>query len=221
MSLRQILAASAVTAATLLGASAQAATLLNDTSAPVQRADDTSFNTTFDSLGAGLANLAFTINGFGSLDGRNYYEDDFTLALNGSAIFSGTFNLGGGGSDAVFLADPGATVNNVSGNGTAITWTGGRVNVATPLTLAAGANTLTFGYHSLEAGHAGAQALGDETWGASNIVVTQTADSGSQSGSDAVDVAGVPEPASWALMLMGFGGMGALLRRRRPRAVAA
>jgi hypothetical protein len=34
-------------------------------------------------------------------------------------------------------------------------------------------------------------------------------------------VAGVPEPASWALMLVGFGGMGALLRRRRPRAVAA
>jgi hypothetical protein len=26
---------------------------------------------------------------------------------------------------------------------------------------------------------------------------------------------GVPEPATWALMLMGFGGLGALLRRRR------
>jgi hypothetical protein len=25
---------------------------------------------------------------------------------------------------------------------------------------------------------------------------------------------GVPEPATWALMLMGFGGLGALLRRR-------
>ncbi|MBU1378341.1 MAG: PEPxxWA-CTERM sorting domain-containing protein [Alphaproteobacteria bacterium] len=33
-------------------------------------------------------------------------------------------------------------------------------------------------------------------------------------------VAGVPEPASWALMIMGFGGMGVTLRSRR-RALAA
>ncbi len=33
---------------------------------------------------------------------------------------------------------------------------------------------------------------------------------------------GVPEPASWALMLMGFGGLGAVLRRRRaPMAITA
>jgi hypothetical protein len=29
------------------------------------------------------------------------------------------------------------------------------------------------------------------------------------------EVAGVPEPAAWALMIMGFGGIGATLRRRR------
>ena len=28
-------------------------------------------------------------------------------------------------------------------------------------------------------------------------------------------IAGVPEPASWALMLVGFGGLGAALRRSR------
>ena len=34
--------------------------------------------------------------------------------------------------------------------------------------------------------------------------------------------AGVPEPASWALMLTGFGGLGAMLRaRRRPAAATA
>jgi hypothetical protein len=32
---------------------------------------------------------------------------------------------------------------------------------------------------------------------------------------------GVPEPATWAMMLMGFGGLGALLRRRRASAIAA
>ena len=32
---------------------------------------------------------------------------------------------------------------------------------------------------------------------------------------------GVPEPASWAMMLIGFGGLGALLRRRRTAFAAA
>jgi hypothetical protein len=32
---------------------------------------------------------------------------------------------------------------------------------------------------------------------------------------------GVPEPTTWALMLLGFGGMGAMLRRRRATASAA
>jgi hypothetical protein len=36
-----------------------------------------------------------------------------------------------------------------------------------------------------------------------------------------VPVRGVPEPASWALMLVGFGGLGAVLRRRREAALAA
>lgn len=34
-------------------------------------------------------------------------------------------------------------------------------------------------------------------------------------------VGGVPEPATWALMIGGFGGMGAMLRRRRTAALAA
>lgn len=31
----------------------------------------------------------------------------------------------------------------------------------------------------------------------------------------------VPEPATWAMLLMGFGGLGAMIRRRRARAAAA
>jgi hypothetical protein len=42
----------------------------------------------------------------------------------------------------------------------------------------------------------------------------------SQGGFDR-DSLGVPEPASWALMILGFGAVGALLRQRRGRAVAA
>ncbi len=190
---------SAIAALVLLAAGgSQAATLLSDTSTPFARGDDTSFSEAFTSQSAGLANLSFAINGFGSLDGDNFYEDDFTLSLNGAAIFSGTFNLGGGGNDVVFLADPSATVNDISGNGSAVTWTGGQVNISTPLMLVAGSNTLSFGYNSLTTGHAGPQSLSDEGWDASNIAVTQ------QAGLDPVGV--VPEPASWALMMTGFRG---------------
>ena len=46
----------------------------------------------------------------------------------------------------------------------------------------------------------------DGAWQAAPLVVTFTDDRGG---------GGVPEPASWALMLIGFGGLGAMLRRRR------
>jgi len=44
--------------------------------------------------------------------------------------------------------------------------------------------------------------------------------SGNDFGVDNISLASVPEPSAWALMILGFGGMGALLRRQR-RAVAA
>ena len=51
---------------------------------------------TFDSAAATTTDLSFTIDGYLSLDGQNFYEDDFGLSLNGSPLFAGTFNLGGG-----------------------------------------------------------------------------------------------------------------------------
>ena len=44
---------------------------------------------------------------------------------------------------------------------------------------------------------------------------------GNDFGIDNISVAAVPEPASWLMMIMGFGGLGAVLRSNRRRAIAA
>lgn len=36
-----------------------------------------------------------------------------------------------------------------------------------------------------------------------------------------IDVPGIPEPATWAMMIMGFGAMGTIIRRRRAQATVA
>ena len=202
MRLQTKLLASAVAIATLAAAaSAQASVLFSYPGATGEFATDSSASAIFNATaGAGLA--SFIIDGYASLDGQNFYEDDFTLTLNGVDILKGTFNLGGGGNDVVFFAPAGASVVNDSGNLTNVTWAGGQVMVSAPLDLQDGVNTLTFSYTSLTDGHAGFQGTGDEGWGLENIQVTGGA-------------GGVPEPATWGLMIMGFGAMGAALRRQR------
>lgn len=54
-----------------------------------------------------------------------------------------------------------------------------------------------------------------------NLVFTENGPSNQQGNLlDNVSLIAVPEPATWAMMLMGFGGLGALLRNRRKLAVA-
>ena len=200
MTLRLKLAAAIVAIAALGAASAHAAVYYDAPAAIPEQADNTDYSVTFDAP-AGVADLSFVLNGYASLDGANWYEDDFTLKLNGAEIFKGTFNLGGGGSDVVFLNLFNLNFANVSGNGTNVTWAGGQVNFSGPITLAAGSNTLTFAYAALPYNggqNAGWQDMGDESWGVEQI-----------------RVASVPEPASWALMILGFASLGAMLRRAR------
>ena len=205
MRLRMTLAATVAAIATLAAAGAQAGTLYSFAGPTGELPTDVSITKSFSGA-AGAAQVAFTLDGYASLDGQNFYEDDFTLSLNSSPILSGTFNLGGGGANVVFFAPVGASVNNISGNGMAVTFAGGKVLISTPLNLLAGLNSLTFNYTALPRyAHAGFQGTGDEGWGLRDIVVTQAS-------------GGVPEPASWALMLTGFGALGAVLRRNRRQA---
>jgi hypothetical protein len=55
--------------------------------------------------------------------------------------------------------------------------------------------------------------------GAKYIIAGQSSEGGSAN-SATLGVSGVPEPAAWAMMLTGFAGLGAALRRRRALAFA-
>ncbi len=162
--------------------------------------------------------LHFNVNvlGYLTLDGQNTYEDDFSVVLNDittntkTQVFLGTFNLGGGGNNVVYSPSSGVTFSGPATDGS-ISRTGGNVVIDAATT--APLNTtdkysLTFGYTSLSGdGYAGFQTLGDEGWGIKSYSIAGTNN--------------VPEPATWLLMLAGFGGMGAALRMRRRSVTAA
>jgi len=206
MKMKTVLAGAVCSIVSLAAMSAQATTLYSLAGPTPDMATDSSISATFGAA-AGPGNASFIIDGFASLDGQNYYEDDFTLSLNGAPILVGTFNLGGGGDNVVSFNPNGGSASNISGNGTNVTFAGGQITVDEPLTLLSGTNTLTFNYTSLGGpDHAGFQGLGDEGWGLEQVAVTGTP--------------GVPEPATWAMMLVGFGGLGAAMRSRRGQSAA-
>jgi hypothetical protein len=188
--------------ASLLASSAHASVVYAGPSPAM--ATDQSFSLNFNS-GAPTTVLSFILDGYLSLDGQNFYEDDFSLKLNTKLIFLGTFNLGGGsnsGSQAnVYSNSFGATLSNPTNNGTAISFAGGKeVFNFTDLPVNIGSNILTFAYTSLsDADHAGFQGLGDEGWGVEQVAIS----------------AAVPEPTTWAMMILGFAGIGFMAYRRR------
>lgn len=144
---------------------------------------------------AGQGFLTFDLNGFRSLDGNNAWSDRFTLSHNGVDILSGTYDLGGGGGHLTFFSPAGSVIDAQSFG----LWNGGLAQFSVPLWLTEGLNSLLLRYEG------GAQGLGDEGWGVSNLRVTGP-------------TGAVPEPATWAMLIAGFGLIGASLRRRRSMA---
>ena len=184
---------------------ASANTIIADGSYPGDHASPGAFGVTIFDVPAILpATLSFDLVGFNTLDGFGYYQDIFTLTVNGADLFSGAFNMGGGGVSAV-TSMPGGTTWSTITNGCSgacdnvITRKGGTTHVTLPISLLAGDNLIKFAYASTSGtGFAGPQGIGDEGWGISHFVISS-----------------VPEPETYAMLLAGLGIVGAITRRRR------
>lgn len=195
------LAAAAVIAVSTaaIATSASATTVIDNwTNVPNQPVTLTfSDNKISDPTGAGIY-----VNGADASDGTSYHEWDgtnFTDTFN-FALPSGTvgFNL----SSVSFVALSGLNFTSVTFNGVALTLT------QVPNTFVWNAFTTS----PLPVVSGGPQVL---------VVKGNGGVNASWSGTGAFAPAVVPEPGTWALMIMGFGGAGAVLRSRRRVAVAA
>lgn len=150
---------------------------------------------------SGTGVLEFDLLLFRSMDGVNAFTDEFNLTINGSNRYKAAFGtIGGGGVDTVFFNPDGATFTRTDVSGAHSIR-----HVTISFAAVAGANTFAFSYPGL-------QSFQDEAWGLDNV--SFTARVGPPVGP------GVPEPASWALMIAGFGAVGAAMRRQRRAAFA-
>jgi len=160
--LRSLCALSLVAA--LFGA--QAATLYTLPSATGALNSPDSVTASF-SAGAGTGQLSFQLQGYATLDGDNFWIDILDVSLNGSSVFSATYDLGGGGIDRVL----GGSASHALKDGLAKT-----VDLQIPVTLQGGINALVISYSSPGVfegtPRAGEQGSPDEGWGLNSASVS-------------------------------------------------
>ena len=218
--IRTLLGVAALSAAFAVAGGAQAATFTYSTdfssgvgaewtiSAPVNSGDagilgqlgdgNSSATLSKSSVGASAANagtLTFDLLGFRTIDGVGGYADTFNVVINGATVFQAQFGMGGGGGEVVIINSNGATY----------TGAGNLRSIVVPFTVLTGANTFQFAYNNL-------QSFGDEAFGLDNVAFRATVADGL--------TGGIPEPSTWAMMILGLGAAGTALRSRRRSALA-
>jgi len=187
----------------------------------------------FDNLDANLTLSGTAVNTPADFDGATYtqtgisngtfnfiYEgatetiNGFNIVHNVTSLFSGTF-------DNAWIQGAGGVggVDVTVANGGAATFTSSIYPLANAtddaFTLHLGTVTPNFGAANPNTGCSGGAPIVCTTAGTTSLNSFSA-----HAGGDFQ--AAIPEPATWGLMLVGFGGMGALLRsRRRMAAVAA
>jgi hypothetical protein len=144
----------------------------------------------------------------GGVDGNLAFFDQATFTVTAADAGTWAFQLGVDfGLGGTLIVD-----NTVIDTKTANLWWGGAGNYGNTSQLLAGSIDLGVGTHTLKAygfedccdGGTGGQFLAPGTSAFQDFTTS---------------AGGVPEPATWGLMIVGFGGLGAMLRRKR--AVAA
>jgi hypothetical protein len=169
--------------------------------------NDTGGTTTFQAFGLGAHthlrlkfDLAF-IDSWDSLDGAP--APDILFVDFAGQSYQWTVNTASG---TIFDVGPGTVVStgiNFGYNGWADTVV--RYEFLFPHTASDFTLSIRFGGPGFQGGF-------DESWGIDNFALSAIVDSGGGGV--------VPEPATWAMMIAGFGLVGAALRRRREAATA-
>jgi hypothetical protein len=146
--------------------------------------------------GPGAVAISFDLFGARSVDGVNSYQDVFTVNVNGFDVFSGSFDMSGGGGNLILTDLISATVSTVTNPGGF--FQGGVTSVSGLINLVAGLNTITVIFSQPGPDNGGGQGVGDESWALNDLAI-----------------ASVPVPAALPLMLLGLAGLGAVGRRKR------
>jgi hypothetical protein len=190
-------AAGAVAALAISGGAAQASTWVIDYTA--NNAGDTPFSATVDLVASDILNA---VNGYDVLSVSGNVDGDAITGLvnNPNQPTQAT------SPDGLFYFDN-------------VVWPGATQQLSNPGILFTGASGTEYNLFADDAVHYELYTAVNGSWSNHSygtIAMAQTF----QGGFDR-DSLGVPEPASWALMILGFGGVGAVLRRRHARAVTA